>query len=80
MRISILLFAFFLVDCQSGKKEKHLENTPKKEFIVSRIKADRLLDSQFIIHELQFLASDTCEGRKPGSKGHEAAVQRILHD
>jgi len=37
----------------------------------------RLLDSVAIINDLKYLASDTCEGRKPGSAGHDKAVERI---
>jgi hypothetical protein len=38
----------------------------------------RLLDSTAIVNDLKYLASDTCEGRKPGSAGHERAVERIV--
>lgn len=38
----------------------------------------RLLDSAQIINDLRFLASDTCEGRRPGSDGHERAAERIV--
>jgi hypothetical protein len=38
----------------------------------------RVLDSLQIITDLKYLASDTCEGRGPGTKGHAAAMQRIL--
>jgi hypothetical protein len=37
----------------------------------------RLLDSTVIIQDLQYLASDVCEGRKPGSPGHTRALERI---
>ncbi|HUQ67660.1 MAG TPA: M28 family peptidase, partial [Flavitalea sp.] len=39
--------------------------------------APRLLDSAAIISDLQFLSSDLCEGRKPGTAGHEQALQRL---
>lgn len=38
----------------------------------------RILDSSQIIDDLEFLASDACEGRKPGTKGHSLAMERIL--
>jgi hypothetical protein len=38
----------------------------------------RILDSTQIIADLTFLASDSCEGRAPGSKGHRFAEERIL--
>lgn len=38
----------------------------------------RILDSATIINDFRFLSSDTCEGRSPGSKGHEKAVERIV--
>lgn len=37
----------------------------------------RILDSAAIINDLEYLASDTCEGRKPGLAGHARAVERI---
>src|SRR5688572_1746870 len=39
----------------------------------------RVLDSSAIIHDLEFLASDSCQGRKPGSTGHKLAEQRIIN-
>jgi|CXWL01.1.fsa_nt_gi Zn-dependent M28 family amino/carboxypeptidase len=38
----------------------------------------RILDSVSIVNDLKYLASDICEGRKPGSAGHEKAVERII--
>ena len=38
----------------------------------------RILDSAAIVRELKFLSSDTCEGRRPGTKGHDKAVERIV--
>jgi len=37
----------------------------------------RILDSAAIVNDLKYLASDTCEGRKPGTTGHARAVDRI---
>jgi hypothetical protein len=37
----------------------------------------RILDSTTIVNDLKYLASDTCEGRGPGSAGHERAEERI---
>ncbi len=38
----------------------------------------RILDSSQIINDLEYLASDSCEGRKPGTAGHTRAMERIL--
>lgn len=38
----------------------------------------RILDSLQIISDLIYLASDTCEGRKPGTAGHTRAMELIL--
>ena len=38
----------------------------------------RLLDSLQVIRDLEFMASDVCEGRLPGSAGHATAVERIV--
>ena len=38
----------------------------------------RLLDSSQIVGDLKFLSSDSCEGRQPGTEGHDRAVNRIL--
>jgi Zn-dependent M28 family amino/carboxypeptidase len=38
----------------------------------------RILDSSAIVTDLKFLASDSCAGRAPGTKGHELALQRII--
>jgi hypothetical protein len=51
----------------------------KKTLLAKPIVAPtRLLDSTQIVSDLIFLASDTCEGRKPGTAGHKAAMERIL--
>ena len=44
------------------------------------VPAERILDSNMIISELRFLSSDTCEGRKNGSIGHELAAERIINN
>ena len=38
----------------------------------------RILDSVQIIADLEYLASDLCEGRKPGTAGHNLAKNRVL--
>lgn len=38
----------------------------------------RILDSAQIINDLEYLASDICEGRMPGTAGHNRAMERIL--
>jgi Zn-dependent M28 family amino/carboxypeptidase len=42
------------------------------------VKPARILDSAQIITDLLFLASDSCEGRSPGSTGHLSAEERVL--
>ncbi|TDH28877.1 M28 family peptidase [Segetibacter sp. 3557_3] len=37
----------------------------------------RSLDSLQILSDLRYFASDTCEGRKPGTRGHQLARERI---
>jgi len=37
----------------------------------------RILDSVQIIADLEYLASDLCEGRKPGTAGHSLAKNRV---
>jgi hypothetical protein len=37
----------------------------------------RILDSVQIISDLEYLASDLCEGRKPGTAGHSLALNRV---
>src|SRR5688572_5648382 len=46
----------------------------KKPFVTPT----RILDSAAIVRDLKFLSSDTCEGRRPGTKGHDYAVERIV--
>jgi len=38
----------------------------------------RILDSVQIIADLEYLASDLCEGRTPGTVGHSLAINRVL--
>jgi Zn-dependent M28 family amino/carboxypeptidase len=38
----------------------------------------RILDSSQIISDLEYLSSDICEGRKPGTAGHAKAMVRIM--
>jgi hypothetical protein len=39
--------------------------------------APRLLDSIHLIKDLEYLSSDLCEGRKPGTAGHQVAFNYI---
>ena len=77
IKIFLLIFAVATLGC---RPPKHRESLPDGYLKTTVTKAKKMLDSSFIIHELQFLASDTCEGRKPGSAGHEKAAQRIIND
>lgn len=38
----------------------------------------RVLDSTQLVADIEYLASDVCEGRKPGTLGHTKAVERII--
>ena len=76
MQIFIPLLAALMLGCHSsaGIKVNKIKLSHNKEHAV------RMLDSLLIIRNLKFLSSDSCEGRKPGSTGHELAIQRILRD
>ena len=75
-----IFFSLLVIATFSCRPPKQREKLPDQSLKTTAIKAKRILDSSSIIHELQFLASDTCEGRKPGSAGHEKAAQRIIND
>lgn len=51
----------------------------QKNLLASKnlLPALRLLDSVNIIKDLEYLASDLCEGRKPGTAGHQLAFNYI---
>lgn len=55
----------------------HLSEQRAKLAAKPRVVPIRLLDSVQIINDLEYLASDACEGRKPGTAGHTKAMERI---
>jgi Zn-dependent M28 family amino/carboxypeptidase len=80
--VSFTVWLFIIttsVSCKSQTKSK----IPSVDDQIAEINKGRLavakwvLDSAAIINSLRFLASDSCEGRKPGSTGHKRAAQRI---
>jgi hypothetical protein len=44
----------------------------------TQVASIRILDSLQIMTDLQYLASDICEGRQPGTGGHEKSLEMIL--
>lgn len=81
------IFIPFLI-CLAGCSIRGLKDTPapypspeeQRTILANKPHAQpaRILDSLQIVSDLQYLASDTCAGRKPGTAGHAAAEERIL--
>lgn len=82
MKIIIALLALFMGCSRSGPQNsspypplaEQRATLANKPFVTPT----RILDSLQIVTDLKFLASDSCEGRKTGSAGHQYAEQRIL--
>ena len=79
--VIVLTVAYLIITRTSSKSsfpypslEKQRAALVNKPFVTPA----RILDSAAIINDFIFLASDTCEGRGPGSAGHERAVERIM--
>ncbi len=79
--VIVLVAAYLAINCSSSKSsfpypslDKQRADLINKPFVTPT----RVLDSSIIIKDLKYLASDTCEGRRPGSDGHERAVERIV--
>jgi len=77
----VLVAAYLAINCSSSKSsfpypslDKQRADLINKTFVIPT----RILDSNTIINDLKYLASDTCEGRGPGSAGHERAEERII--
>ena len=77
MQSILVVVAFTFLCCRPVEKPAVQANTTIQN---NNPPATRVLDSSMIISELQFLSSDTCEGRKYGSKGHELAAQTIIQN
>jgi hypothetical protein len=87
--ISIFFTLVVLMLAIDGCKKKVSEATEKLPYptvseqrtaLASKLPVTptRVLDSIQIISDLKYLASDTCEGRKPGTIGHAKAFDRVL--
>ena len=83
--IALLLLVTVIISCNKTdtKVVKGLPYPPvseQREALAAKPRATptRLLDSMQVIRDLEFLASDACEGRLPGSAGHAKAVDGIV--
>lgn len=83
MRIFIGLVVIAFACSNTVKDDSKLPYPPlaeQRSFLANKptVKPVRILDSAQIINDISFLASDSCEGRRPGSAGHVLAGERIL--
>lgn len=79
--VVIIVTTFFITNCSPSRSSSPYPSLDKQRAAIahkSSIVPFRILDSAAIMNDLAYLSSDTCEGRKPGSAGHERAVERIL--
>jgi hypothetical protein len=81
--ITIILITFGCRDKEVVKEEiaPYFPLTEQRIALVVKQKVTpvRILDSLQIVNDLQYLASDICEGRKPGTAGHANSVEMILN-
>ena len=84
---SILLAGFVgIISCKQTNEPGAVPEEPyptveeQREALDGRdvVHANRVLDSATMIQDLAFLTSPECEGRKPGTAGHEKALQHLL--
>lgn len=81
----ILSFTIIIFSCRDKRIiEEELPYTPLNEQRAAlaakpRVPSTRILDSVQIINDLQYLASDICEGRMPGTAGHAKSLEMILN-
>jgi len=79
--VVILVVVYLTIDRYSSKSSYSYPSLDKQwaALVHKRFSTPvRILDSAAIINDFEYLASDTCEGRGPGSAGHERAVERIV--
>src|SRR5687768_9047246 len=84
----ILHFSFLLMvyGCNASRPESTTDPAPYPPLTEQRaqlankpwVQPTRVLDSSQIITDLEYLSSDICAGRLPGTAGHAAAMDRIL--
>lgn len=75
----------FLCACKQSE-EAGVPNEPYPDLEEQRsalaardiVYANRVLDSTVLLQDLEFLASPACEGRRPGTAGHQKALDFIL--
>lgn len=71
---STMLLAF--LSCKESEKAGSKKEDKAKQTAQAVVPAG--LDSVQIINDLQFLSSRECEGRRPGTKGHQLALDYVL--
>ena len=79
--VVILFLAYLTITRSSPKSSFPYPSLDKQRAALvnkSFVTPTRMLDSTAIVNDLKYLASDSCEGRGPGSAGHERAVERIM--
>jgi hypothetical protein len=84
MKMIVALFVVALACSNAARRDKTEPPYPSLEeqrAVLAKkpfARPVRILDSTQVITDLSFLASDSCEGRAPGSAGHRFAEERIL--
>lgn len=73
--LAAVLFAGFVSCKESQKTGANKENSNAAGQTATATVA---LDKEQIISDIQFLSSKECEGRRPGSKGHQLALDLVL--
>src|SRR4030095_7559189 len=79
--VIIFAVAYFAIKLSSSRSSYPYPSLDKQRAaLVNKpfVTPTRVLDSIAIVNDLKYLASDTCEGRGPGSVGHERAEERII--
>jgi len=84
--ITLCIAAVSIVSCKKVVTSDFRIETPYPSLAEQRaslaakrwVTPTRILDSIRIIDDLVYLASDSCEGRMPGTIGHDRAMNRIL--
>lgn len=79
--VIVFIVAYFAITRSSSRSSYPYPSLDKQRAALINkpfVTPTRILDSAEIMNDLKYLASDTCEGRGPGSAGHERAVERII--
>ncbi len=82
-RAAIIIAAIFALSCGRPATDKmpYPDVAEQRKALVNKptVEPVRILDSAQIIQDLAFLASDSCAGRKPGTRGHLLAEEYIIN-